>query len=72
MKIRTLLLALLCLGLLPGVTEAGRRGPGTASGVGSNPHRSFIIKRDLRSAVQGRPTPRHYGVYVSGGYPGRR
>ncbi len=38
------------------------------AGVGSNLHRSFMIKRAQRRAAQGRPVPKHVGIWVAGGY----
>ena len=77
---RYILMAVLAAGFaLPETADAGLfRGSSNrarvtrpASGVGSNLHRRFIIQRTERRARQGLPTTRHYGVYVSGGYPGR-
>ena len=78
---RSLLLAVAALMILPATCDAGGwfRSGRTASGsvvrpptgVGSNLHRRFVIQRTARRASAGLPTTRHFGVYVAGGYPGR-
>lgn len=38
------------------------------TGVPTNLHRRFVVQQTIRKASQGRPTRRHAGVWLSGGY----
>lgn len=38
------------------------------TGVPTNLHRRFVVQQTIRKASQGKPTRRHAGVWLSGGY----
>lgn len=64
MKQITLAIALVALFSIPPESFAGKR----TTGLGSNLHRRFVIKRTEQRARQGLSTTRHAGVWLAGGY----
>ena len=59
---------LLPLSLVIACSEAQTCRADPNTGPPTNLHRRFVVQQAKRNAAQGKPTRRHVGVWLSGGY----